>query len=751
MICFSSRSILWSTCVAATLLAEAALAQSESTAPAARPTDEVLVTARRREENLQQVPIAITALSAADIEEKHITQANDLQKFAPSLRQFFGSMNRNSDQLQLRSLPGVLTYFSEAPASVLGPGRFFDMANVQVLKGPQGTLFGGTSTGGAILFQPRKPGDTPGGYLRGALGNYDLREIEGALDLPLIEDRLLARFAVNQRQRDGYTKDVGPFFYGRRYDDQDHLNLRLGLTLRAGDRFENYLVLDSYRRSTNGTGIKMLDFNPAGPALAVFGNALRAAVAQQQAMGPRHTALSTDQRDRVREWGATDIAEWDIAPDLKLRNIASYRRTQILARGEFEGSPLPILDTVSTGWTSAVRAWSEELQLQGSLFDDSLTWTTGVYMEDNRPIGTPKSVQITFGAAPATNASVNYSKQRALYAQGTYDVGAAVDALSGLRFTAGARKSWDEQKSVRNQYGATGACSGLPGRFFPDCEIELEAKEDAVTWTLGVDYQLRPDLLLYAATRKGYRPGSFNFFAPRADLARVDPEYVKDVEIGIKSEWDIGAARLRTNLAYYYAKYTDIQRTVGFYDPVTNLQGAYTQNAAEATAQGVEFEGTLSLGNFDLTATYAWSDAEYDEFFSATATGLVDLSDTPFPSSPKDKYSISARFTQPLAGGLGDAVVSATWSWQSSYWGLAPDRQPYAEQPSYGLLDIRLGWNGIAGAPVDAALFVTNASNRTYIASAGGVWDALGYVPGIYGEPRMFGMELTYRFGADAR
>lgn len=180
------------------------------------------------------------------------------------------------------------------------------------------------------------------------------------------------------------------------------------------------------------------------------------------------------------------------------------------------------------------------------------------------------------------------------------------------------------------------------------------------------------------------------------------------------------------------------------------MQGYFTQNAAEATAQGVEFEGELVYENLQMSLSYAWSDAKYDEFTSQTPTGPVDFSGIPFPSSPKNKFSTTASYSLQLPSSLGELVPSITYSWQSSFWGLSADRQPYSRLPEYGLLDIRLDWHEVAGAPVSIAAFVTNATDETTMIAGGGVWDVLGYVPAIYNEPRMYGIEFRYRFGASA-
>jgi iron complex outermembrane receptor protein len=221
-------------------------------APAA-PLEEIIVTARRRNEDIQKVPIAITVLSARNLRDLQVERVTDLQHFVPSLVST-NSTNRDGEQLSIRGLPGVVAYFAEAPVvsslsaassgptstgSGSGTGLYYDLQDIQVLKGPQSTLFGGTTSGGAILFEPKKPTGDYEGYVQVTLGNYWDHELEGALNLPVVPEKLLVRVAGQTQQRDGFTEDV---VHHKDLDNRDFFAGRIGVTLQPWDDFENYLV-----------------------------------------------------------------------------------------------------------------------------------------------------------------------------------------------------------------------------------------------------------------------------------------------------------------------------------------------------------------------------------------------------------------------------------------------------------------------------------------------------------------------------
>jgi iron complex outermembrane receptor protein len=272
--------------------------------------EEIVVTARRKEEKLQTVPIAITVVSGAQLEDQRVQTLADLSFQTPSLA--FRNVQRDVDGIvNLRGLTGVITYLDEVPLGGVsvpgtggspgpgggaGPGVLYDLDNVQVLKGPQGTLFGRNTTGGAILLQAKKPTNNFEGYVQEQLGNYNDREFEGAVNIPIVEDKLLVRIAGSKETRDGYTYDIGTH---QDLDNRDYWAGRIGITWRPTDDFENYLVYDSLYNHTNGTGLVLAAVNPdiipgATPAPFYVGSFERnfgvrnveAALAAQRALGP---------------------------------------------------------------------------------------------------------------------------------------------------------------------------------------------------------------------------------------------------------------------------------------------------------------------------------------------------------------------------------------------------------------------------------------------------------------------------------
>ena len=266
--------------LAAPAFADTAVRQVATTPVTVKPAqqmaiEEVVVTARRRPEDLEKVPVAVTALSGDTIRSQEIKTAIDLQNFAPSLSVSANLGSRDNDVYTIRGQsqpfggadPGVQTYFAEVPFNSSGPGTYYDMANIQVLNGPQGTLFGRNTTGGAVLFEPQRPSDQFGGYIDTQLGDYGLREFDGAINVPIIGDKLMVRAAFDVENRDGFTQDTVITGLGLPYnEEQDNVNyqaFRVGVTWRPFSHFENYAVFDYLHDSDNGTGAVLTGISPS--------------------------------------------------------------------------------------------------------------------------------------------------------------------------------------------------------------------------------------------------------------------------------------------------------------------------------------------------------------------------------------------------------------------------------------------------------------------------------------------------------
>jgi iron complex outermembrane receptor protein len=565
------------------------------------------------------------------------------------------------------------------------------------------------------------------------------------VNIPVIAEKLLVRIAGQTQQRDGFTEDI---VHHKDLDNRNYFAGRIGVTIQPWDDFDNYFVYSSYYTDTNGTGEKLTAVNPDSPAALAFGPAIFQALAQATALGPRATALDTSEIAKEYTFRFTDIAQWRASDDITVRNIAAYTESKYLFRWDLDGSPLPLIaSTNPTNWSNSIAAYTEELQIQGKSLDDALVWTAGGFLQFVHPAGYSYVQSIEFDTPintvihnPLTTTGGTTTKEQAIYAQATYDLGGLTDVLTGLKATGGYRYSWDYASNLQNNYDGLGLCQAVPGKSLPNCASAISGHFNQGTWTAALDYQVTPNTLLYATGRRGYNPGGFNVYSPTPNTRKYQPEHLVDVEVGVKSSWTLWGMPGRTALDAFHDHYTNIQRNVAI---VGNGINTITENAALATLEGVEFEGHISpIDSIELSGIYAYANSRYDEYQSPTAGNLSGL---PFTGGPRNQYSATGRYKLPVKGRLGKVSIAATYSWQAHI--QFSDRELGGVIPSHGLLDLRMDWNDVAGRPFDASFFMTNATDQVYIAGGTVVYSALGVNPVIYGEPRMWGFQLRYRFG----
>ncbi|HLG86771.1 MAG TPA: OmpA family protein [Alphaproteobacteria bacterium] len=762
------KSAAWVAGVAGGMLASglaAPVAAQPADQPGANTMEEIVVTARRREERLQSVPVAVTAFSQADITLNEIQTAEDLQRLVPSMYVGTPAGLRSSTVFNIRgqgagfgNSPGVVAYLAEVPVSQAagsgtGPGFYYDMDSVQVLKGPQGTLFGRNTTGGAVLFQPKRPTNDFEGFFQETLGSYDWVEESGAINVPVVTDKLMVRFAADIKNRDGYTIDYGPHYNGRDYDNVDYWAFRLSILARPTDNFENYLLIDSLYSRDNGTGTSVSDVNPKFPLatpvfnLGFFYPTIGSVFAAQQAQGARGTALYGDQYNKIVNYGISDIATWDILDDLTFKNIFSYHSYKATNRWDVSGIVLPLIQNITPNtWASDLGVYTEEPQIQGRSLGDRLNWTIGLYYEYDQPLGLWQQQTIEFlgllPSNPLINPGDSTTKYQAAYAQATYDMSDISPVLEGFSVTAGYRYSWIWTSSWAAQYYPNHKCAQRSGFTVPNCTIAHSAPFSHGTYTFGGDYQITPHTLVYVTARSGFKQGGFNATAPAGE-ALFQPETVDDVEIGLKSDWELWGIKSRTNVAAFHSSYNNIQRSIAAYNP-NGTVATLTENAAQATIEGLEFEGTfIPSKEVELQVAYSWNNSVYDKYFSPVQG---DLTGNPFPDDPQTKLALTATYHFPIDPDWGDLSASVTWSYQSHVvWAL--DSAPLATIGSYSLYNFKVDWRNIMGRPFDIGFFMTNATNTLYRIGGDDTWFSTGTEAATYGEPRMWGFELRYRFG----
>ena len=732
--------------------------------------EEVVVTARRRQESLQDVPIAITALSEEYLRQHKIDKFDELQYHAPSLTVGQSGTSSNVPVIALRGQrpteaalhleAAVPLYFADI---VMAPSygtniSLYDLENVQVLKGPQGTLFGRNSTGGAVLFTPRRPGEVLGGYGQVTAGNYGLLETEIGVDLP-VSDRLRFRVAAKTVDRDGYQENVAdnPATAGDEYWDENSRALRLSMAADITENLENQLILSWDRNDSAGRQLSIRAVNPE----VIFGSVL-------QADGQRQIATDDPQKvesdlenhfDDVENWFAANTTTWALG-DLTLKNIFGYRKVESREASDTDASARNLIQSPpGRPNLNEAEQYSDEFQIQGVAFDERLEWIAGAYLY--RMDGTRESVSGIFGFREAeTNGDVD-NESEALFLQGTYEL---TDTLS---LTAGGRKSWDSREmTVRHRTtidhpvaGFSETCDVLDtdGQNLPldACRRTVEDDWSANTWLVSLSYRPNRDTMFYGSIATGYRAGGFNIRGKSiAELQPFDEENVKTYEVGMKSDWDLGGIQLRSNLAIYQQDYSDIQRTTAVEDPVSLTLTTITANAAEATIRGLEYEFDVSPADgLTLAVNYAYVDTEYDDYLDTTFDPPLDRSGESFWWIPEHQVTATLRYTLPLDPSVGEVSLQANYYYQSDLIreAASPDvpdvvENPILEQDGYSLQSYRVDWQSLMGSDLDLALWVKNAADEVYTTGGLTALDSLGIAAYGYGPPRTWGMSLRYSF-----
>jgi iron complex outermembrane recepter protein len=709
---------------------------------------EVTVTARRVAENLQVVPISITALSADALREKNITDPSDFNTTIPGLTVAPTSLDRGSETFTIRGQgqilggpePAVASYFNDVPTVVTSAGLLFDLANVEVLKGPQGTLFGINSTGGAVLFVPQRPTNDFGGYVDLTVGNYAERRYQAVINVPLISDVLLVRFAMDANYRDGYTTNP---VNGDQYDDIDYQAGRLGVLFTPSDWFTNYFLVNIATVNEDGAGNECIAYNPAGAFINGAGN-LAAACAAQQAYGPRQVNMWTPPLGdyaEIRNYAADDTMTFKLADDITLKNIFGFR--QYLYRQSYDnyGTPFPVFEySLSHNWSAGLGVaqpsqvtYSDEIQLHGDSFANRFHWQTGIFANTTSPYS-DKDIDIAtyYSIAQVTFQSLNWKKTHAVYAQGTYDLTDKLNFTVGARYTEDLRRQWT---TALNSNGSS----------------DLSAEFHAPTWDLSLQYQLDKDTMLYIASRRGYKSGGFNNVSLQA-AQEFQPEHVTDVELGEKTEFDFaGGVKGRVNADVFYSQFVGWQERVTAIYPTVNgpLPFAVVTNVADGVVEGAEIEATLiPTSHIEISGFYSY----LNPFFTSNTVDGQNFVNSPVAETVKHKTSATVRYLFGFPDSIGDASVSATYAWQSTQTGVlnlstTPTPDPlHGLLPSYGLLNLRADWKSVFGSSVDIGAFCENATNKTYLTDMNNAW-TLGEDVGQYGPPRMFGLEARWHFG----
>lgn len=768
-----------------------------------RVLEEVIVTARRKMESIQDVPVSMTVLNQTQIDAANLSNAGDLSLITPSL-QSNSRFGPDSTQFSIRGFTqegrttaSVGTYFAEviaprgANTSVsgdgAGPGDLFDLQNVQVLKGPQGTLFGRNTTGGAVVLTPVKPTDQLEGYVEASAGNFGMWRTQGVVNIPMTDWARL-RVGFDRQERDGHLNNrsgIGP----KDMANVDYTSFRASLVLDLTDTLENYTIIKATESENNATPNSLFACNPN----SFFGTYCAADLERRQASGTDgfydvYSGVPNPISEK-KSWQAINTTTWEINDNLTLKNILSYAELEGTLRYDIFGTDWreqtalgmqPIM-VAAAGTSDAMnttdqKTWVEEFRLEGTAFDDRLDWQAGLYYEKSEPINDYGSLSPAFiscdqstvsaidpyatrcnnllflGSISGTPGGVTYTN-KAIYLQGTYAFTDQWSATLGLRYTD------DETEGYVNQVVYQYPIDFAGGYFAPNNVIyeqrRPQTSSEEPTWVAGVEYKPNEDVMLYGKYSRGYRQGSVNLAADTGFDIHT-PEKVDTYEIGAKTNFDYHVAG-NFNIALFYNDFTDQQLQAGYFQ-ASGVGTTSIVNAGASTIWGAEIESTLLLtDNLTLNLSYTYLNTQVDKLvvpdmppglsLVSSEFSLIQAEGDPLSFSPEHQLVATATYRLPIDESLGDMNLALTYIYTDEMQATSAETSPYGVMPSYDLFNLNVNWSRVAGSAFDLSLFVTNLTDEEYVTNVTGNYYDLGLEHGQVGVPRMYGMRLRYNFG----
>ena len=718
-------------------------------APAAQGVSEIIVTANRREQRLQDVPTAITALPAVALERSQITDVSSIQRLTPSLnvRPFPGDPTHASISLRgiisneaLPTIDPAVGLYLDGVYIARSPGAnlaLVDIDRVEVLRGPQGTLFGRNTIGGAINIVPKRPVDKFEGSIEGTYGNYNLLTLSGVLNLPVAQGVAL-RIVGQHSQHDGYAKSL---LSGRDLNDQNSNFIRAQLSIDLNDNW-NLLIGGDYTRARNHGQWVTLVYGAAQAATYVnLVSGGTDSIARYVDPYTRRTNAQPFSGLRAKLGGGVSVLTGKLG-GATFKNIFSYRALDRRTNNDLDGTPYSL--SSQTGTVDTQHQYSEEVQLFGKIFQDRLDWIIGGYyfLEKSHDLSfSPTLFPQLSTTGVLTEGNVRNASGGA-FAQGTFALTDRLRLTGGIRFTKDTRNLVSFNRRL-NSARAVVTC-GVNTAVAPICTNKLPtAKYRYFPFTVGADYRISPTILAYGKYSQGYRSGGFNLRGTTLDaVAAFDPEKLGTYEIGFKS--DLLDRHLRVNAALYRSSYDDIQLTVAL--PVLDANGnviAQAQsirNAGSARINGAELESTVVLGAVTLSGTFGYVNPKYTKVLQ-TAPGVRMSSH--FIDSPKYTVSISGEYA--LRTPLGGLVIAADYDWRSkTYFAPVPPANPLLSRPAFGLLNARATLN-VGTSGLEVAVFGRNILDKRYLQSMID-FTPVGFIDGFPGDPATYGVSLKYRF-----
>lgn len=706
--------------------------------------EEIIVTAQKRQQSLQDVPLAVTAFDAKSLEESGFEDVTDLATQVPNLQisALFGTSNpkifmrgigNNSFNQTAQSKVAVYVdqvYLSAASGQLF---QMFDLERIEVLRGPQGTLYGKNTTGGAISVMSKAPGEEFGGHLKASFGNYSAFNTEGAVNIPL-SDQLSSRISFTTKNRDGYLTDLGS---GNKVNDADNYAWRTSFKYSPTDNQEYLLNIhggesDSTHNNSEHRGL----FDPDQLSLGNIQRLSPAQVVARQGVDllgyadpdsdPYRNTYGTDTFAEIELIGASLTGNIEFENGYMLTSVTGAEESKRHVLQEGNGAPSTVF-TIDWG-PSEFSQFSQEIRLT-SPTDSDLRWIVGAfYFEEEGDVN-------NFYNLSDLAFSLGFQAFDQFYTQDTLGYAGfgqiVYDINDELTLTLGGRLSYEERDLDHTTY------IGDDNRNHTLALVNADLTEDWSEWSgqVALDYKPNEQMTLYGSVSRGFTAGGFNtgaFNDPVGALEVFDPEILLSYEIGAKTEWF--QRKLRLNAAAFYYDYSDLQV---FTFNESGLQ--FIENASDAEVSGIELELTaLPIPELEISASLGLMNSEYKDF----STSQGDLSGNQLIGSPEKQFNTVIQYTQDIP--VGSLIYRTDVTYTGNRFYDENERFDLSSEGGDTVVNVKVSYLNHE-ENLQLSLWSNNVTDEVIIIDAVDV-GAFGYQNVWYNMPRTYGLDIIYRF-----
>ncbi|MHA6768833.1 TonB-dependent receptor [Sphingobium ummariense] len=779
-----------SAAVIATLLATPVFAADDAPSPVgAAPLAEaegadITVTARRRDEDAQSVPIALSVVSADTLDKTGNFTLAQVQQLVPSLQIF--SFNPRNTNVNIRGLGANVALTNDGLENGVGfyldnvyygrPGQsqfdLVDLQQIEVLRGPQGTLFGKNTTAGAINITSKVPSFTPEFFGELSAGDYGYHQLRASVSAPIIANKAAFRLSIADTHRDGFLTNVHD---GSKAQDYDNFSVRGQLLVTPTDKLSIRLIGDyAHQKQHYVLNIPVAYFG-AYDSGALIPNNLAARVGRAG-----YTLLPADPFARrgdsdghyqayMKSYGGSAQIDWDLGK-VALTSVTAYRWWDWDPANDGDSTGLPVVTKAQQA--NRQRQFSQELRA-GSTGKNVIDWTAGLYYfwQTVRgygasaygpaapnwflPAANPVVANAALNGFEANSYSEPITKSYAAFGQADWNVSDSLILTAGLRFTHEDKRGVYRQDWVAGTDLATlsptnaAAATAIRNQFNPRTSYAVALKDDSLSGLATLSWKVTPDILLYGSYSRGSKSGGLNLTnIPTGAVAQVKPETVDNLEAGIKSQFL--DRMLTVNLAGYWTQVSDYQTAITEQTSLGSLV-QYISNIPKVRSRGLEGDVSYAPSKWvGLTASASYTDATYRSYTnapqaperSAALNPTQDLTGRQLPGVPKFTYTLGADVAQPVGGGVVEIYGHADYSHRTTF-NTSSSNSRYAQVPGYGLLNVRAGIRD-ADDRWDLSIWARNLADEDYFQalSAG----SFGLVTGTIGDPRTVGATFKTRW-----